>query len=381
MHPVLKIKYMLGKIYKKISNIPGWKTKRKIVVIESDDWGSIMMPSRKTFETLKKHGVNVGVSWESRYNLYDSLASSEDLIALYEVLESIKDKNNQHAKFTAVSLVANPDFEKIKDSGFTTYHYERFTDTLARYNRADAFELWKEGTEKGLFYPEFHGREHLNVQYWLRELQRNDAHTRIAFDNGMWGFNRGEGELSYQAAFDLDQASDVDEQHHIIEDGLNLFKQLHGYAAQFFVPPNGPINNRLEKTAAENGIKYMSSPKLQKEALGGGKTKMHFRYLGKKNKHNQIYITRNVFFEPSGEKNQVNRALEEIELAFKFKKPAVISSHRVNYIGVIDESNRTNSLKELKNLLTQVLKKWPDVEFMSSTELGDVIANFKFLDT
>jgi len=121
----------------------------------------------------------------------------------------------------------------------------------------------------------------------------------------------------------------------------------------------------------------MSSPKLQKEALGGGKTKTHFRYLGKKNKHQQIYITRNVFFEPTGEANQVNNALKDIELAFDFKKPAVISSHRVNYIGVIDEHNRKKGLKELKDLLTYIVKKWPDVEFMTSTELGNIISASK----
>lgn len=28
-------------------NLPGWHTRRKIVVIESDDWGSIRMPSKE----------------------------------------------------------------------------------------------------------------------------------------------------------------------------------------------------------------------------------------------------------------------------------------------------------------------------------------------
>ena len=366
---------MLGNLVKKLSNLPGWKTNRKIVVFESDDWGSIMMPSKEVYKNLQNEGFGIGKGLESRYNEYDSLASAEDLQALFETLSSVKDSKNQSVKFTAMSLVANPDFDKIKANNYTSYNYELFTDTLARYNRADAYQLWKEGIDSGVFYPEFHGREHLNVQYWLRELQQNDKLTRLAFDQSMWGFNRGEGKLGYQAAFDLDQASDVQEQHHIIKDGLRLFKQLHGYNARFFVPPNGPINNQLEQTAAKNGIDYMSSPKLQKEALGGGRTKTHFRYLGKKNKHQQIYITRNVFFEPTGGKDQANRALREIELAFKFKKPAVISSHRVNFIGVLDEQNRTDSLKELKNLLAYIVKKWPDVEFMTSTELGDTIRN------
>src|SRR5690606_25930740 len=132
----------------------------------------------------------------------------------------------------------------------------------------------------------------------------------------------------------------------------------------------------LEKTAAEGGIKFMSTPKIHQEVLGHGRTKKHFRYLGKKNTHKQLYITRNAFFEPSGSTtNVVSSCLSEIELAFKFKKPAVISSHRVNYIGGLHEENRDRSLMQLKELLNTITKKWPEVEFMTSSELGKTIKN------
>jgi hypothetical protein len=369
---------MIRNAVKKLSNIPGWRTKRKIIVIESDDWGSIMMPSKKAYESLKRAGLNVGKGGESRYNQYDTLASSTDLDALFEVLNSVKDKNKHSAKFTALSLVANPDFQKIVDNNFEEYYYEYFTETLSRYNQSNVLQTWKEGINANIFYPEFHGREHLNVQLWLRALQQKDKHTRIAFDHGMWGFNRGASLKGYQAAFDLEFLSDVHEQHNIIEDGLNIFKKLHGYQARFFVPPNGPINNQLEETAADKGVKFMSSPKIQAEVWGEGRIKKHFRYLGKKNKHQQIYITRNAFFEPTGSnKDEIDYCINDISLAFKFKKPAVISSHRVNYIGVLDENNRTNSLHQLKILLSNIVQNWPDVEFMTSTELGDIISQSK----
>ena len=37
----------------------GWKTDRKIVVIESDDWGSIRMPRREVYEMSLKKGYRV----------------------------------------------------------------------------------------------------------------------------------------------------------------------------------------------------------------------------------------------------------------------------------------------------------------------------------
>ena len=35
-----------------LTNARGWKTKRKIVVFESDDWGMTRMPSKKIYDEL-----------------------------------------------------------------------------------------------------------------------------------------------------------------------------------------------------------------------------------------------------------------------------------------------------------------------------------------
>jgi len=65
--------------------------------------------------------------------------------------------------------------------------------------------------------------------------------------------------------------------------------------------------------------------------------------------------------------------MKQIEAAFLWNKPAIISSHRVNFCGHIDENNRKKGLTSLKQLLDEIVKRWPDVEFMSADELGDTI--------
>jgi hypothetical protein len=45
---------MLEKVKRYIQNLPGKTTKRKLVVIESDDWGSIRMPNKAVLNTLIK---------------------------------------------------------------------------------------------------------------------------------------------------------------------------------------------------------------------------------------------------------------------------------------------------------------------------------------
>jgi hypothetical protein len=142
------------------------------------------------------------------------------------------------------------------------------------------------------------------------------------------------------------------------------------------VPTNGPFNNELEADLFKGGVEYINTAKKQLEPIGDGNYKKNIRYLGKKNIYGQFYITRNCFFEPASfeKKNWVDSCLKEIEIAFRWNKPAIISTHRVNYIGFIREENRKHGLAQLNELLNQILKRYPDVEFMTSVQLGDLIA-------
>ena len=362
-----------------LKNLIGKSVSSKYLIIESDDWGAIRMPSIQAYQRLKAAGLNLGQGEGARYNLTDTLASSDDLEALYQTLRKFKDQKGNHPVFTAVSLVANPDFEKIKAENFSKYFYEPFAETLKRYNRESALALWKQGAEEKLFVPEFHGREHLNVPVWLRMLQKGDKQTLLGFEDGCWGFLVDTPyKISYQASFDLEIREDLEFHNATIRSGLELFESIHGYKASFFVPPNGPFNNALEKVAAQNGIKFMGAAKLQLEPQGQGKIKKRYHWLGQGNKYGQLYLTRNAFFEPNApDKDWVAACLEDIKYAFMWKKPAVISSHRTNYIGSLNEKNRKLSLGKLNQLLREVLKRWPDVRFITSTELGHILASGK----
>jgi len=51
---------MIKSIKSHLLNLPGWHTNRKIVVIESDDWGSIRMSSAEDAERLISCVVDLG---------------------------------------------------------------------------------------------------------------------------------------------------------------------------------------------------------------------------------------------------------------------------------------------------------------------------------
>ena len=139
-------------ILRNASNFIGWSTDKKIIVIESDDWGAIRMSSKKALADMAVKGVVPSSSDEARYLSNDGLASEDDFAHLFEVLTSHKDISGDYCKFTAVGLTANPDFKKIKADNFRNYHYELLPETLQRYpHHSKSFELWKEGIRNNIF--------------------------------------------------------------------------------------------------------------------------------------------------------------------------------------------------------------------------------------
>jgi len=93
-------------------------------------------------------------------------------------------------------------------------------------------------------------------------------------------------------------------------------------------------------------------------------------------KYGQRFLIRNAIFEPAlldSADDPVRNCLKDISIAFRMKKPAVICTHRLNYVGFLDENNRDKNLKMLQELLDSILEKWPEVEFMNSVQLGLLI--------
>ena len=72
-------------------------------------------------------------------------------------------------------------------------------------------------------------------------------------------------------------------------------------------------------------------------------------------------------------KDWVDSCLAQIQSAFLFSKPAVICSHRINYMSYIDERNGQRGLNDLNKLLKAVTKKWPDALFTTTDELSNYL--------
>lgn len=365
------------KIKHAVLQLQGFFTKRKIIVFESDDWGSIRMTNKEVYNKLKK--IIPGLENLS-YQKFDTLASKEDLEILFTTLQQYLDFKGNHPIITANTIVANPDFVKIQKYNFSTYYYEPFNETLLRYYGNEVFEQWQEGIKKGVFYPQFHGREHLNVKRWMHALQHDIGHTRLAFENGMFDLSEGLtiGENSFMDALDIESHSDIVNLNVILKDGLDLYERIFGFRSKTFIAPCYIWPSDIEATLADSGIVSLQGSWYQKQPLQGkpGKYKNIFHYTGEKSKQGIYYTVRNAAFEPADNPHfdWIGDVLERAAIAFKMGKPLIISTHRVNFIGALVPSNRDNNIALLKNLIEKLLYKYPDLEFLNSAQLADLLA-------
>ena len=370
---------VLNTIKRHVKNIPGWRTDRKIVVIESDDWGAVRMSSRKALQKIAEEGIDTE---QCHYVQNDALASEKDLEKFFDLLTSHKNAQGESPVITANVIMANPDFKKIKDSGFKEYYYKLFPDSLAVYpEHRNSFSLWKEGMKAGIYHPQFHGREHLQVERWLHFLKDNESDTRIAFENGVFGLSTTvttEQRPSYMAAYDWNSEESRAFILNSIAEGLSLFKTTFGFNSLSAIAPNYTWHPEVERVLADNGVRYVQGGAVQKIPKLNRADKSYKRHFtGHRNDLDQIYLVRNCAFEPSSnpELDWVEQCLKQIETAFFWNKPAIIEMHRVNVIGYINPKNRDRNLKKFDRLLHRITKRWPEVEFMTSDQLGQVIEN------
>lgn len=374
---------MLESIKNHLLNSSGKSINNRLVVIESDDWGAIRTVNPNNYANYLKIFPD---SVKNPYLRYDTLANSEDLNALFETLSSVKDSINRSAVITFNTVVANPDFEKIKTSEYNSYAYEPFQKTLERYYPNEhVFDLWKQGIQEGLVVPQFHGREHVNVPVWLDLLKRGNKDILDAFELETWSTPKGSyppSNIKIQAALDFDNHYPKEHQTSFLAEGTALFEEIFGFRSQTWIPNNFIASSELVNNAKSFGVLGMQGMKYHVEPKGfHGATK----YIYKRRKfgvapNGLINLVRNCVFEPSQNINgnlEVERCLKQIQAAFFWKKPAVITAHRLNFIGALRQKNRTENLMLLKTLLAEIVRRWPDVVFTDSASLVKMYLNKK----
>jgi hypothetical protein len=351
------------------------KTKKPILIIESDDWGGIRMPDLQTYDKLYKAGLKVSTN---PFNQLDSLETPADLELLLKILKGIYKNFGKKVKITQNFIVGNPDFEKIYNDRYSNYYFETFRDTYKRLNNnnEDTWGKLNEGIQEGYFNPQFHGREHVNVGKWLEMLRAGFRDALYAFESKTFAadFTFNNKNMQLFRAYDYRNMSEMDFICESISEGLVIFKEKFGFESKTAIAPSAVWSKAIEDSYFQAGVETIQSFVIQKEC-GNNSLKNVFHYTGELNSNRQQYLVRNCIFEPitNLDFDWVRSCLKQVSVAFYFNKPAIISMHRVNFSGRIDEVKRNKSLALFEQLLILILNKWPDVEFETSDNFGNQI--------
>lgn len=353
-------------------HLRGWRTRKKLLVFESDDWGEIRMPSAAALAAMKRTGMERHLTL---LDYLDCLETHEDFDALMNVLSSHRDKHGNPAIFTLNTVMGNPDFEAIRSDGFEVYHHQHFFDAYRQAGSLDMESRWRKAMEAGLISPQLHGCEHLNVDLWMRDLKSGNKPTRQAFDHGFYALTTRTAsprQDNYLAAFWAESEQELAEAGKRLRLGLEMFEKTFQQRSSTFIPCNYVLPRELEPQLVQAGVGLLQGQRGQLLPLpktGGTATRRS--YIGQKNCSGLVCTIRNVRFEPYEDQatDWVGNALRQIDEAFRFGKPAIVTSHRVNFSGGIEIENRERSLRLLEQLLGQVCSRWPDINFTPSNRL------------
>lgn len=365
-----------------LKNLRGWRTRRKLVAFAVDDYCNVRLASREA----RDHLMRAGLDLSSRFDQFDAMETRHDLEALFEVLNGVRDERGRPAVFTAYVVGANPDFSAIRSTW--RYAYEPVDHTFARLaaeqpsSYAGVWELWQEGISHRLIRPQFHGREHINVNLFEYKLRTRSEDLRVNLENDSvagLAHDPAMPDVGFTHAFGLHDSSELPRHREILSDGLDLFEKTWGFRSTTFAPPAMKLHPSLDEVAIARGVLALDKPLSCTRTMGDGTSRREINHSGRQRGQSHITIVRNVVFEPCADMGfePITRAMQQITAAFRWSKPAIISSHRVNFCGHLNRANRKQGLSALKNLLDGIVERWPDVEFVTVDELVEQLGDGK----
>ena len=348
-----------------------FKVTPPILVISSDDWGGVSPPETAT-----------------------------DLYQIRNILRRFKDAYGNHPVITAYINPAAPDFEEIIRSD-----YKKYTWRFCYEHNPVLVNLWRSLAEEGFFNIQFHGREHINIPLWLSALQEDLPGFRESCGKGYIGQNNyraSEVLVEKDARFPFLFVSFVDAstnppralpletQKYMVRTGLRIIREHFLTNPEIVVAPGHIWDVSTWRAFKEKHIEYIETIRVPIVEVGPGleliQTHNYVNWFS--NRHGIKAVIRNCFYEPNWglaesetEVNYSRKALRRAERALRRLRrrllggePAVLATHKYNYVADGADRKRAN-LEGLESLLLKVQTEFPSVAFLSASDLGHYMHN------
>lgn len=330
--------------------------RRPIVIIQSDDWGRVGIPSLESLERLKSRNIVTGDHpWD-----YYGLESEDDVNSLGDVLAAARDRDGRSACLTANFIMANADLREMRKIGYREFRWVNIVDGFPALWPDKIFKTYLANIERKTFYPGLHGFTHFNITEMLRTLSDPSPQGEVA---------RAlvEEDVSYLASLTPEYSFALlthgkpgrflneAEQTIWVEQGIKLFREAFGFAPRTTCAPGYRANETTFRIWNQLGLEVV-------QTAGG---------LGIGTNRSLLVLSRNVEFEPALRPNAVlDNALAQAQVAVASGSPIIVCSHSINYVSrYLGRAEQSREM--LRAYLSRLLQEFPDLRFASDAELAD----------
>lgn len=372
-----------------------WR-RHPVIVFESDDWGTArlfansndfhnsqsVMQSARQLESANRKEVVESLTHPV------TLETPEDMELIFSILKDHVGGDGVHPVVTANYVLHSPDYEKIEKKSFDKFYSLRHPEVSRHWQRGNYLETATDGVKLGVWQPEYHGMLHMNPYKWISLLGKNDFVARSLFS-----FDSYAGMNSINGPEYSDELT-VEQQQFLIDTGYDSFREVFGYHANSSIAPFYVWQSRTEKILSDKGVKVIQAKNMQNHGLQEtsivskliGKILNYIGYkssdkfwqieMGDYNvKLDLIYLNRNVYFEPVSKKeNIVDQTVNDIKQAWAKNQPAVLNTHRSNYVS-LDVDQTKKGLSSLNKLLSTLEQKYPNISYLTDWELSQLYSS------
>lgn len=345
-------------------NHAGFRVGRPLVLLQSDDWGRVGVRDEEGREELCAAGLNLG---ERPYDLY-SLETAADVGALAEMLESVRDSVGEPACLEMNFLTANVDFQASAAKNFRGIVLKPLAEGLpGHWQRPGLFEAYSQGIQKRVFTPSLHGTTHFCQQAVTEALAQDGERAKLLrslwsaespyihwrmpwVGYEYWNSNRQPSKRFLEAK----------EQKRWIAFAAESHQAFFGDRAVSACAPGYRANETTARLWREQGIRVAQNGP-------GAMRPPHFDRFG------VLHTYRVLDFEPSlNPELRLEDCLAAATNWFAAGVPFIISVHSINFHSTLAPF-RQRTLPLLRDLLCALGKSHPDVLFVNSRQLLEII--------
>ena len=353
----------------------GYKTTQPVLIIESDDWGSI----RSNLAGIKRAEEN-GISLkEDIFCAFDTIENADDIKLIIEKFHVIKDCYGDPLILTANFLTQNPNLKKISEENFEKYYSESIIDSYIKNNCGDVLKFVKEGMDKGVIMPQLHGREHLNVPNWMKDLKKDSYRSKELVKFGIVSSPLSKNisnKFCYEDALNYNKGH-IDYCYKYVDEAYKDFYDLFGFYSKTFISPCGVVSSTFEKNFLENKFHILQHTTDRFHNEDGTTNYLKERKSKFTIKNNCINLSRTIFGENvivKLDRNLIKTGVNVARICHFFRKPIIISAHRINFCsGIYGKELRNENVDNLINLVLAIKKAIPCIKFISSDKIDEYI--------